>query len=305
MRILIFIIWIALGIIYFFIWSMRENCCDLSKVTPNQSAPGALENNSIISPTQAQSQESNFNAVMAKPDSVIPGKALPVIGASCIKFTWADSEPITDPCFITLKDSILSSLQTGQILEIIGGYYEKENRIMASGDLGLLRASRIKEMIVPSIPADNIKVRSKNLGDTVNVVLDNTALILYKGVFQNDQVKELDDKTMIYFKFASNSGVNDVLVNQYVAYLAKRIKSTQEQILITGHTDDDATAEHNLKLGLKRANIIKNLLVAKGIKASRIKTDSKGEEMPIAPNDTEDNRKLNRRVEVMILPPAK
>ena len=160
-------------------------------------------------------------------------------------------------------------------------------------------------MIVPSIPADNIKVRSKNLGDTVNVVLENTPVILYKEVFQNDQVKELDDKTMIYFKFGSNAGVNDVLVNQYVAYLAKKIKSTQEQILITGHTDDDATADHNLQLGLKRANIIKNLLVAKGIKSSRIKTDSKGEEMPIAPNDTEENRKLNRRVEVVILPPAK
>ena len=304
MRILIFIIWIALGIIYFFIWSMRENCCDLSKVTSNQSSP-ALENKSIVSPTQAQTDESNSNALMANPDSLIVPRALPVIGSSCIKFKWADSAPISDPCFTTWKDSVLSSLQTGQILEIIGGYYEKENRIMASGDLGLLRASRIKEMIVPSIPADNIKVRSKNLGDTVNVVLENTPVILYKEVFQNDQVKELDDKTMIYFKFGSNAGVNDVLVNQYVAYLAKKIKSTQEQILITGHTDDDATADHNLQLGLKRANIIKNLLVAKGIKSSRIKTDSKGEEMPIAPNDTEENRKLNRRVEVVILPPAK
>lgn len=304
MRILIFTIWIALGIIYFFIWSMRKNCCDLSKA--NQGQPSAvLETQNQAAPLQPQiPAETKSIARITKSDSVSDLKSLPIIGVSCIKFKWADSEPITDPCFIAWKDTVISSLQAGQVLEIIGGFYEKENKIMASGDLGLLRASSIKKLIGSAIPATNIKIRSKNLGDTINTDFATTTFITYKGVFQNDQVKELDEKTMIYFKFASNAGVNDILINQYVSYLAKKIKNTQDQILITGHTDDDATAETNFQLGLRRANIIKNLLVARGISSTRIKTDSKGEEMPIAPNDTEENRKLNRRVEVVILSPA-
>jgi len=303
MRILIFIIWIALGIIYFFIWGMRENCCEINsgQLTP------VLEStqNQTASSSRQNSSESESTTSISKPESLIASSALPVIGSTCLRFKWTDSEPLVVPCFTALKDSMVSSLQAGQILEIIGAYYEKENRIMASGDLGLLRASRIKELTVPSIPADNIRIRSKNLGDTTNINWLNVNLIDYRAVFQNDQVKELDDITLIYFKFGSNEGVNDVLVNQYVSHLANKMKNTENQISITGHTDDDASADHNLKLGLKRANIIKNLLTSKGIKPSRIKTNSKGEEMPIAPNDTEENRKLNRRVEVEILPSAK
>ena len=304
MRILIFIIWIAVGIIYFFIWSMRENCCDRSK---SSQSPPVLEStqNQSLSNTLQQPSESETTTSISKQESSTSPIAIPVIGTSCIKFKWADSQPITDSCFLASRDSVLSSLEAGQILEIIGAYFEKENKIMASGDLGLLRASGIKEMVVPSIPADNIKIRSTNLGDTINVNWADINLINFKPVFQNDQIKELDDKTMIYFKFGSNAGVNDVLVNQYVTHLAKKLKKNNHTVLITGHTDDDASADHNLKLGLKRANIIKNLLTDKGIKASRIKTNSKGEEMPIAPNDTEENRKLNRRVEVVILPSAK
>lgn len=295
MRILIFIMWIALGIIYFFVWSMRENCCGTTVESKKSTIP-TVQNNG------AESKSDNMNASdLETSDSLVNQVSNQLLlGNDCLQFKWTEAAPLKNNCIDQQIDSVLKSLKPGQILELVGLFYDKENRIMAPGDLGLLRASKLKDMLTGS--KERIKIRSKNLGDTSGVTAMKTEMILLRPVFQNDQVKELDDKTIIYFKFGSNAGVNDSLVNEYINDLAQKLKSNTDQVVVTGHTDDDATAEHNIKLGLKRAEIIKNLLIARGIKASRIKTRSKGEENPIAPNDTEENRKLNRRVEVVIQP---
>ena len=104
---------------------------------------------------------------------------------------------------------------------------------MAGGDLGLIRASKVKNLIEGSNTSDIIKIRSKNLGDSTGVLAKLENAIFSRTVFMNDQVKELDEKTMIYFKFASNAGTNDVLVNQYVKHLAQKLKNTTNQVIIT------------------------------------------------------------------------
>ncbi|MCL4108714.1 UNVERIFIED_CONTAM: hypothetical protein GTU68_007032 [Idotea baltica] len=57
-----------------------------------------------------------------------------------------------------------------------------------------------------------------------------------------------------------------------------------------------------MSLGLLRAQAIKSLLVNKGLAASRITTESKGETAPIASNDSPGGRQQNRRVELTIIP---
>ena len=47
-----------------------------------------------------------------------------------------------------------------------------------------------------------------------------------------------------------------------------------------------------------RAEAIKKYLISKGIAADRIHTDSKGESMPVADNDTPEGRQKNRRTEI-------
>jgi len=64
-----------------------------------------------------------------------------------------------------------------------------------------------------------------------------------------------------------------------------------------GHTDSKGTAEYNLKLSDRRAASVKKYLVDKGIEADRLETKGYGLTKPIAPNDTEENRARNRRVE--------
>ncbi|MFQ5788168.1 MAG: OmpA family protein [Thermodesulfobacteriota bacterium] len=71
------------------------------------------------------------------------------------------------------------------------------------------------------------------------------------------------------------------------------------KIRIEGHTDDIASMEYNLRLSEKRAQSIKDYLVEMGINQSRITTAGLGYTQPIASNDTEEGRALNRRAEII------
>jgi outer membrane protein OmpA-like peptidoglycan-associated protein len=66
---------------------------------------------------------------------------------------------------------------------------------------------------------------------------------------------------------------------------------------ISGYTDNVGSDAYNQKLSERRANAVKAWLVAKGISADRITAVGFGEANPRVSNDTEENRRLNRRIE--------
>ena len=68
---------------------------------------------------------------------------------------------------------------------------------------------------------------------------------------------------------------------------------------IDGHTDSDASDEHNQVLSENRANAVKNFLAAQGLTAE-ISINGYGESRPIATNDTPEGKQKNRRVEIII-----
>jgi len=72
-------------------------------------------------------------------------------------------------------------------------------------------------------------------------------------------------------------------------------------IRIEGHTDDRGGANLNQVLSQRRAEAVRDALVAKGVDASRISAVGRGEDAPIATNDSEQGRARNRRVEVVLL----
>ena len=71
-------------------------------------------------------------------------------------------------------------------------------------------------------------------------------------------------------------------------------------IHITGHTDAVGTDEANQILSEGRANAVRNDLIKRGVDAERLTAEGKGEKEPVADNDTEEGRQLNRRVEFVI-----
>lgn len=73
-------------------------------------------------------------------------------------------------------------------------------------------------------------------------------------------------------------------------------------ITIEGHTDSQGQRDHNMQLSQKRAESVKDQLVARGVAADRIKTVGIGPDRPIADNKTAEGRANNRRVEIIVHP---
>lgn len=79
------------------------------------------------------------------------------------------------------------------------------------------------------------------------------------------------------------------------------IKYPENKITIFGHTDSTGSVTVNKNLSLQRANTVKEILVARGVKSSSIETRGVGSTDPIATNTTAEGRAENRRVELAIV----
>ncbi len=73
------------------------------------------------------------------------------------------------------------------------------------------------------------------------------------------------------------------------------------RVEIGGHTDNSGSTVYNKQLSEKRAFSVYNYLIANGVSKSRLTPKGYGPDQPIAPNDTEPSRKLNRRIEFKII----
>lgn len=78
------------------------------------------------------------------------------------------------------------------------------------------------------------------------------------------------------------------------------ITNPNANIYINGHTDNVGSTAYNEALSLRRAEAVKNYLLGKGIKEGRAIPIGKGDREPIRPNDTADNRAMNRRITISI-----
>ncbi|HTE28881.1 MAG TPA: OmpA family protein [Chryseolinea sp.] len=88
-----------------------------------------------------------------------------------------------------------------------------------------------------------------------------------------------------------------VRLNSIVHYL---LSHPERSVRISGHTDNTGSEAHNLTLSKQRADVVAEYLVGNNIDINRVETSGLGSAKPIAQNTTEEGRKKNRRVELLI-----
>ena len=71
-------------------------------------------------------------------------------------------------------------------------------------------------------------------------------------------------------------------------------------VLIEGYTDSTGTAPHNQELSERRAGAVRSALQGMGVAGGRVTARGYGQSNPVAANDTQQNRQLNRRVEIIL-----
>lgn len=72
------------------------------------------------------------------------------------------------------------------------------------------------------------------------------------------------------------------------------------KLVLVGHTDSVGSATYNQGLSERRALAVSTHLISRGVSGNRILVTGRGQAEPIASNDTDAGRSLNRRVEVAI-----
>lgn len=119
--------------------------------------------------------------------------------------------------------------------------------------------------------------------------------------YDDKTLKEGDNLVMKNIQFELGSANLLVTGKKELDKLAAFMKQNETvEILLTGHTSLDGSASFNKELSLQRVSSCKSYLVGKGIDEGRITVEGYGSDRPIAPNDTEKNRALNRRVEMQV-----
>ena len=121
----------------------------------------------------------------------------------------------------------------------------------------------------------------------------------------NDEYGPVKDVSVLYVEsydinVSKLSPVMKMMLDKRIESLRK-YNSDRYQIICEGHACDIGTTEANLNIGQARANTVRKYLISKGFKAKNVVAITKGDSNPVVPNDSEVNRKINRRVVFVVV----
>lgn len=152
------------------------------------------------------------------------------------------------------------------IVESASDYFIVLEATDFAGNKGVSDPDRLEVDVLVLVTERGLKIRISNIEFSFG-----SEVILYRGKSILDRVYQI--------------------LQKYEAY----------DVLIEGHTDDIGKEEYNLDLSERRARSVHDYLVSRGIRIDRLKYVGMGETAPLYPNDSDENRRRNRRVEFMLI----
>ena len=201
--------------------------------------------------------------------------------------------------------------------------FDADNWNLGTGSDVFLHTSIGINYTIGNVPESNDDVRFKKMKQTLTAtnteckedynkmksMLDQVEQRISELELQKTNLESKDFKVVntiteylrsrLFFK--ADSDVIDLTaipsLDDLISYMKKYPSWTA---LIVGYSDSDASDAHNNKLSRKRAEAVMSYFKTNGMQSSRLSMDYKGESAPFVPNNSENNKQLNRRVEIII-----
>jgi len=167
---------------------------------------------------------------------------------------------------------LLARLDRPEGAVLVGLYLGESSR----GNVAVLRVIETKEMDTGKIVFLNASQMDQAIADTGSVSLYGILFDLDKDTLRPDSKPTLDE-------------------------IAKLLQDKPDlKLKIVGHTDNQGTADYNLDLSRRRAaGVVTALTGQYAIAGERLSSEGAGLTQPVAPNDAEEGRAKNRRVELV------
>ncbi|MCL5246579.1 OmpA family protein [Cellulophaga sp. 20_2_10] len=193
---------------------------------------------------------------------------------------------------------------------ITGYYKDSETNNSAFPNLGIARANTIKNyMVTKGIPSSNLNIAGQLKEDMVakdSVYLGPVAYTVGVNEDNSEQMSTLyqkikDNPLVLHFKTGEAAISLTVEQRQKIADISTYLDKVDGSLCtVIGHTDNVGDRNNNISLGLSRAEFAKQYLVNNGISATKVSASSKGPDVPIESNDTEEGKAKNRRTVVTL-----
>lgn len=160
----------------------------------------------------------------------------------------------------------------------------------------LAKDKKPKEVI--QVKADSIVTKPVDVVKIDSVAKEVNASAKAGGLKQEPMIIE---KVTLHFAFEFNSSDLDEPTESFLDQLSETLKQDENlELNIEGHTDNIGSDKFNLKLSQKRADVVKAMLIKKGIAPERLHSAGKGMHEPLNQNLTDEERAKNRRVEITV-----
>ena len=211
------------------------------------------------------------------------GATLAALTAGCASYTGQTNDP-NDPN--RTKRGALIGAGIGAVAGLLSGddAVERRQRAMVGAGIGALAGGSIGAYQ----DRQEAELRRQTAGTGIDVSRDGDVIKL-----------NLPDG--VTFDFAKY----DLKPEFYPALntVAATLKEYNQTIVeVSGHTDSIGSDAANQTLSERRANAVAGYLVGQGVQRERLEIVGMGERYPVASNDTDSGRALNRRVEIRLLP---
>ena len=140
-----------------------------------------------------------------------------------------------------------------------------------------------KEITPTSVPIVSTEVKKADTPTTPTALKGETLVL---------------DKVFFPYNATILETASSAQLDKLVLYLQR---NTTMKILVKGHTSSEGSDSYNQKLSENRAKAVVDYLTSKGVKGERLAFKGYGKTQPLYPNDTEESRPKNRRVEFEIM----